>query len=172
MPEHELQLRKFEKADRATLEPWFDPEPVERSMGGRQWLGSAVRDTQNEPDTTSVLVVWRDREPVAVFSGWRSKCRAGSVAVSIAVPPGRYRTGLGTQASHALLAADELRDVDEFLAYVQPGNDAGEGLVKSLGFHEYGHIDGPTLYVAWRDGRDAIPEGWKPPPDAVQRHRS
>jgi hypothetical protein len=124
---------------------------------------------REKPAAQKLYVGERDGEPVTVFSAsWvRGEPR---VIVSMIVSPRARREKVATDAAHALRHAPEFTDAEEFLAYVDPSNEAVVRLVKALGLSFAAEIEPgyKVVYAGRRDGTP-LPQDWQPPDDQIRR---
>jgi RimJ/RimL family protein N-acetyltransferase len=157
-----MQLRRYRDADEVTCASWFPPEGADPFNMDIRWLGTAARKARYEPETHSLYVGCQDGQPVSVLSVSFVPGR-DHVVVSLLVAPSVRGQGVGRATIEAL--RDLLSDIDEFAAYIDPGNDASIGLIESVGLaRRPSDVDNRDLFVWRRDGTHtpAPPTGGKP----------
>ncbi|MCZ2810046.1 MULTISPECIES: GNAT family N-acetyltransferase [unclassified Modestobacter] len=154
-----LRLVPFEPELLPSVLPWFDHPEVQRRLGGRSWparelaLRTAARGEQFRGQTVlrahSYVALDADGTPVALIGGdvydrWTQWDPATEQVVATderrtmgaayVVDPARWRHGYGTATLRALVTADELADVEQFVLGVEPDNTASLRTADAVGF--------------------------------------
>lgn len=154
-----MELRPYSESDEEVCAAWFPAEGTDPFMD-RKWLGAAASAARHDPEHHSLLVGCQEGQPVSIFS--LSHVPGGKRAgVSLLVAPNVRSTGLGRATVEAL--RDTFPKVEEFVAFVDPKNDRGLALVKSLGLERASYKDPDRELFVWRRDGTPVPPDWEPP---------
>ena len=137
-----LEIRPFERADQARMQPIYDdPEVMRHITGGgdpRGWIATYVRD-QRERGYTFWAVVERATGEMIGEAGLAPYEDGPRLELGYLLRRDRWGRGLATEAARAILDAafDDL-GADEVMAVVDEGNEASLNVLRKLGFAEVG----------------------------------
>ncbi|WP_052091250.1 GNAT family N-acetyltransferase [Modestobacter caceresii] len=154
-----LRLVPLEPELLPSVLPWFDHPEVQRRLGGRAWpqrefaLRTAARDEEFRGARVLRAHSWvalaDDGAAVAqiggdVYDRWTvwdpaaervtATYEGRAMGAAYVVDPDRWDQGIGSATLRALLGADELADVAQFVLGIEPDNAASLGVARAAGF--------------------------------------
>ena len=154
-----IRLVSFEPELLPQVLPWFDHPEVRRRLGGRSWPERELALRQiawteqfrgrRVLRAHSWVALADDGAPVAqvggdVYDRWTlwdpateqvTATFAGrAMGAAYVVDPHRWGQGFGSATVRALVGADELADVEQFVLGIEPDNAASLGVARSAGF--------------------------------------
>ena len=184
MPDPVVWLRKFERSDLPTVEPWFHDPETQLYLGGPEWprtmldhgsrsVGQIFRGAQ-QTGAHRYLARTGARAVGYVDCGTFNRCTVYGgegtdgpiVSEAIGVPTGSIAfvidpslrgRGLGRAMIAALFSLPELEHVELFEAGVEPDNTASRRCLEAVGFRlrcEQPDFEGMLYYRAWRRDPD------------------
>lgn len=184
MPDPVVWLRKFDRADLPTVEPWFQDSETRLYLGGPEWprnmldhgsrsVGQLFRGAQQtgayrylartgarpvgyvDCGTFNCCTVYGGEGTDGPIISETIDVPTGSIA--FAVDPALRGRGLGRAIIAALFSLPELEHVELFEAGVEPDNIASRGCLEAAGFRlrcEQPDVEGMLYYRAWQRDPD------------------
>jgi len=137
-----LEIRPFEPAEQAAMQPIYDdPEVMRYITGGSDpagWVATYVRE-QRERGYTFWAVVERASGEIIGEAGLAPFEEGPRLELGYLLRRDRWGRGLATEAARAILDAafDDL-GAPEVMAVVDVGNEASLNVLRKLGFREVG----------------------------------